>query len=47
MHFLSYLKCAAWVEKSMLGGSAAETFGAFSFLHIPGQRGKKSVVSDQ
>ena len=29
----------------MLGSSAAAPFAAFSFLHIPGQRGKKSVAS--
>jgi hypothetical protein len=33
------------MEISMLGSSAAAPFGPFSFLHIPGQRGKKSVAS--
>jgi hypothetical protein len=33
------------MEISMLGSSAAAPFGAFSFLHIPGQRGKKSLAS--
>jgi hypothetical protein len=31
----------------MLDSSAAAPFGPFSFWHIPGQRGKKSVVSCQ
>jgi hypothetical protein len=35
------------MEISMLASSAAAPFAAFSFLHIPGQRGKKSVVSGQ
>jgi hypothetical protein len=34
-------------EISVFGSSAAAPFGAFLFWHIPGQRGKKSVVSGQ
>jgi hypothetical protein len=35
------------MEISMLGSSAAAALDAFSFWHIPGQRGKESVVSGQ
>jgi hypothetical protein len=42
-----HLKRATLLEISMLDSSAAAPFGPFSFWHIPGQRGKKSVVSCQ
>jgi hypothetical protein len=38
-----HLKRATLLEISRLDSPAAAPFGPFSFWHIPGQRGKKSV----
>jgi hypothetical protein len=44
MHFLSYLKCAVRVEQAVLDAPTGRPVGAFSLWHIPGQRGKKSLL---